>query len=304
MANRIDIIIVSKKRNLLRNIRIPLNFIYVLLISLVIITIFTLFLSIFNARERFDFTNVKIENRLLLSKLDAINHSLKNSQNELETHIALDNRERTFWQMGFIHPDIWSMGIGGQTYSPNDGSISKHTNELLNEIYESIDILKGKSYLRKTSLDEIQNNIEKNIYLWAHIPSINPVPNGRFCSGFGYRVDPIDKKTIRMHWGVDIGSSRGTPIHAAADGVVSEAGWHRGYGWTVDIDHGFGFKTRYAHCHEMLVNEGNMVKRGQVIATVGSTGRSISPHLHYEVQVSGVKVNPRHYFNQSDVVFD
>ena len=130
------------------------------------------------------------------------------------------------------------------------------------------------------------------------------MPGRSICSGFGKRVDPIDKKTVKMHWGIDIGAPRGTLIYASADGVVSWTGWNGGYGWTVDIDHGFGFKTRYAHCQTMLVKEGNVVRRGQAIATVGSTGRSISPHLHYEVEVSGMKVNPKHYINHSSVVFD
>lgn len=107
-----------------------------------------------------------------------------------------------------------------------------------------------------------------------------------------------------MHWGVDIGAPRGTNIHVTADGVVSSASWHSGYGLTVEVNHGFGYKTRYGHCQRILVKKGDVVKRGQVIAAVGNTGRSIAPHLHYEVHVSGVKVNPRSYIDVSNVVFD
>ncbi|GAI17727.1 unnamed protein product [marine sediment metagenome] len=107
-----------------------------------------------------------------------------------------------------------------------------------------------------------------------------------------------------MHWGIDIGAPRGTNILASADGVVSYIGWNVGYGHTLDIDHGFGFRTRYAHCQRILVEKGDFVKRGQVIAAVGSTGRSIAPHLHYEVHISGVKVNPKPYIDLSSVVID
>jgi murein DD-endopeptidase MepM/ murein hydrolase activator NlpD len=89
-----------------------------------------------------------------------------------------------------------------------------------------------------------------------------------------------------------------------ADGVVSYIGWNGGYGHTLDIDHGFGFRTRYAHCQRILVEKGDFVKRGQIIAKVGNTGRSIAPHLHYEVHVSGVKVNPKPYIDLSSVVID
>lgn len=196
------------------------------------------------------------------------------------------------------------MGIGGKTATPSNSQLSSHANRVLNEIYESIDVLKGKLYMRKTSLDDIGKKIERDRNLWAHIPSINPVPGRSLGSGFGNRVDPIDRKTVRMHWGLDIGAPRGTDIHTTADGVVADIGWHRGYGITVDIDHGFGFSTRYGHCQRVLVKEGDFVERGQAIATVGNTGRSIAPHLHYEVQVSGMRVDPEPYIDLSDVVVD
>jgi len=298
---------VSKRRNILHNIRLSLRSIIIILIACFVITLSTLILFFHNVHGAFiklNISDINRENQLLLKKLDSLHYFLKHAQTDFEVHISQDNRERTFWRMAYIHPDIWSMGIGGESYEAPNKYLSRHTNQMLNEIYESIDILKGKCLLRKTSLDEIESQIERNIYLWAHIPSINPVPGRRIGSGFGYRVDPFDKKTIRMHWGVDIGAPRGTSIYVSADGMVSYIGWNRGYGLTIDVDHGFGFKTRYAHCQKVLVKLGTLVKRGQVIATVGNTGRSTCPHLHYEVHVSGVKVNPANYLNFSNVVLD
>ena len=299
-----EIIFLSKNRNFMHSIRLRLSLVMSILAVLVLITLSTVIFSAYRISETYAISRVEHENRQLLSRLESLNNSVKGTQDNFEYYIAQDNRERTFLQMSHIHPDIWSMGIGGGTYTPPSRVLSSYTNSMLDEIYEALDVLQGKCYLREKSVKEIQNKIENNFRLWAHIPSTNPVPNGRFSSGFGYRVDPI-KKNVRMHWGIDLGASRGTPIYAPGDGVVSQTKWSKGgYGWIIDIDHGYGFTSRYAHCYSMLVKPGDVVKRGQIIATVGSTGRAIAPHLHYETVVSGVKVNPRHYINQSSVIFD
>ncbi|MGE0001865.1 MAG: murein hydrolase activator EnvC [Fimbriimonadaceae bacterium] len=120
---------------------------------------------------------------------------------------------------------------------------------------------------------------------------VSPV-NGRQTSGYGYRVHPISR-TRRMHTGVDIAAPTGTPIRAAATGVVISAGWMNGYGNTVVIDHGGGISTLYGHCSRLYVSRGQKVQAGQRVAAVGSTGFSTGPHLHFEKRVNGRPVNPR-----------
>jgi murein DD-endopeptidase MepM/ murein hydrolase activator NlpD len=122
------------------------------------------------------------------------------------------------------------------------------------------------------------------------VPSSPPV-EGPIGSGFGFRTDPFTHHTA-LHTGLDFPSDVGTAINAAAGGVVMSAGAHPQYGQLVELDHGNGLVTRYAHTSKMLVRQGDIVKRGQKIAEVGSTGRSTGPHLHFEVLVEGVQQNP------------
>lgn len=129
--------------------------------------------------------------------------------------------------------------------------------------------------------------------LLSATPSIRPT-GGWVSSGFGYRRDPFTGRA-RLHKGMDFGANRGTPVFAPADGVISFAGREGGYGKIVSIDHGYGIVTRYAHNSRLLVKTGQRIKRWDKIAEVGSTGRSSGPHLHYEVRLNGVPVDPEKY---------
>jgi murein DD-endopeptidase MepM/ murein hydrolase activator NlpD len=123
------------------------------------------------------------------------------------------------------------------------------------------------------------------------IPSGAPL-RATLTSGFGMRVDPI-LGTRRLHSGVDLAAPNGSPIVATSDGMVSTAGWNGGYGLSVSLEHGGGLQTRYGHMSRLAVAAGKMVKKGDVIGYVGSTGRSTGPHLHYEMRLNGVAVRPR-----------
>ena len=302
-----DVLIVSKKRNILRTVKVPKGTFHTVVFLGGGIVVLTLLLMILNARFMFanlDMTRSIHEHEMLIRKLDSLQLLIDNVQQHFDLQIEDDNRQRTFWQMAHIHPDIWSMGVGGIKPLPKNGALSKKTRTQLETLMESMDVLQGKCFLRNESLQDIEQKASSKYELWSHIPSINPVPGYAVGSGFGYRRDPINKKIIKMHWGVDIGAPRGTNIYASADGVISNTGWNSGYGLCVDIDHGYGFRSRYAHCNSILVKKGDVVQRGQIIATVGSTGRTVAPHLHYEVHVSGVKVNPAPYIDQTEIVFD
>ena len=131
------------------------------------------------------------------------------------------------------------------------------------------------------------------------IPSVQPVAKLNFTSNFGIRSDPF-RGTAAMHAGVDIPGPTGTPIYATADGVVAHAARQGGYGNMVEINHGKGIATRYGHLSKILVSDNTRVKRGQLIALMGSTGRSTGPHLHYEVRIDGHAVNPVPFLTSGD----
>ncbi len=306
MKGNLDIILVSKRHNLCYSFKISLNTLFLIFTLLFLLSFGAISFLIQNTH--FTIAKVKItlaeqENRRLLSKLQNLKERLIELANEIRKEIAQDNRERSFLQIAQIAPDIWAMGVGGRKRSRIPDGLTEPAARILDELYQSVDIIQGQLNLRCGSLAEIKDEINKKFDLWGHIPSINPVPGTGIGSGFGYRVDPIDG-TIRMHEGVDLGAPTGTPILASADGIVSYADWNMGYGYVVDIDHGYGFVSRYAHCSKILVRVGDFVKRGQVIALVGRTGRTTCPHLHYEVHVSGIKVNPANYIHSSEIVFD
>ena len=133
----------------------------------------------------------------------------------------------------------------------------------------------------------------------ASIPAIQPVSNkdlSRMASGYGYRIHPI-YKTNKFHAGMDFSAKSGTPIYATGDGVIHKARRSkRGYGNHIVINHGFGYKTLYAHMSKYIVKKGQKIKRGDIIGYVGSTGTSVAPHLHYEVHKDGKKINPVNFY--------
>lgn len=132
------------------------------------------------------------------------------------------------------------------------------------------------------------------------VPSRMPLESARLTSDFGMRTHPV-LGGRRKHTGIDLAAPTGTPIYATADGIVDRAEWFSSYGLFVGIDHGAGLETRYAHMSRLAVAEGERVKKGDIIGYVGSTGRSTGPHLHYEIRMSGVAVNPIPYMVESPV---
>lgn len=198
-----------------------------------------------------------------------------------------------------IDKNIREAGIGGMDRYEDIKKKNITHSDVIIKLSEQIDNLRRKIYIESKSQDEVVELAENKEKLFAAIPAIQPVSNKQLialASGFGMRIHPV-YKVKKMHTGVDFAASIGTPIYATADGVVDKLDVSfSGYGKVIEIDHGFGYRSRYAHMHGFAVQHGKKVKRGDLIGYVGNTGLSTAPHLHYEVFVNGVHVNPIHYF--------
>jgi murein DD-endopeptidase MepM/ murein hydrolase activator NlpD len=171
--------------------------------------------------------------------------------------------------------------------------------ELVNNIKNQLNNLTLRVAYQSKSYNDIDYMIKNKEKLLLAIPAIQPVSNknlNRVSSGFGYRIDPVYKVT-KFHAGLDFAAPMGTPIYATADGVVQNAGFNTGgYGNEVVINHGYGYQTLYGHMFKVKAHVGQVVKRGEVIGYVGSTGKSTGPHCHYEVHKNGKPVDPIYYF--------
>ncbi|MCQ2311538.1 MAG: M23 family metallopeptidase [Paludibacteraceae bacterium] len=170
--------------------------------------------------------------------------------------------------------------------------------ELLGNLTRKTDILEKELYVQSKSYDEILELAKTQEIRMENIPAIQPVLNKdltRVASGYGWRVDPI-YHVRRFHEGMDFTAPRGTDVFATGNGKVAFVGHKQGYGNTVIIDHGFGYQTLYAHLYKSLCRVGQKVRRADVIALVGNTGKSTGPHLHYEVHYNGKPIDPRNFY--------
>ncbi len=191
--------------------------------------------------------------------------------------------------------DGYLFGVGGaapEDLEPRLELTQRHEG-LMREMHQQIDELDVASQRRENSFDALLDKLEGQRNLLASTPAIRPT-SGWMTSRFGRRVSPFTGRK-EFHKGVDIANRKGTAILATANGIVSFAGKKGAMGNVIVIDHGHGILTRYAHLSEALKKRGEKVKRGDIVAQMGSSGRSTGPHLHYEVHLNGVPVNPTKY---------
>jgi len=230
--------------------------------------------------------------------------NLKKQVDELEKTIqGLEHRDDNIYRVVLgsepIDKSIRNAGVGGvDRYSDILNKPIQHK-DLILELSKRVDLLRRKVYIESKSQDEVVELAENKEKQFAATPAIQPIANKQLialASGFGMRIHPV-YKVKKMHTGIDFAAPIGTPIYATADGVVEEVDIRfSGYGKMITINHGFGYQTRYAHMHDFAVRKGQKVKRGDLIGYVGNTGLSTAPHLHYEVVLNGVLINPVHYF--------
>ena len=177
--------------------------------------------------------------------------------------------------------------------------IAQMTNSQLSaDLSLKVDVLEKELYVQAKSYDEVLELAKTQEIRMENIPAIQPVLNKdlkRVASGYGVRIDPV-YHVRKFHQGMDFTAPTGTEVFATGNAKVSFVGWKQGYGNTVILDHGFGYQTLYAHLFKALVRKGQKVRRSDIIALVGNTGKSTGPHLHYEVRLHGKPVDPRNYY--------
>jgi murein DD-endopeptidase MepM/ murein hydrolase activator NlpD len=237
---------------------------------------------------------------------ELVDHKFK--IDELETRLtdlsgavsALEEKDDEIYREIFNAPmpeSLKNAGIGGtRKYS----SLHNLTyGKSINRLNQKLDLLSSKVRVQETSYNQLIKLAKQKTKNLASVPAIMPIPNKdlkRMASGYGYRIDPF-YKTRKFHAGMDFTAPTGTEVHVTGDGVVESIEVKRwGYGKNIVVNHGFGYKTLYAHLSTFKVQRGQKVTRGQVIGLVGSTGKSTAPHLHYEVILGGVKQNPAGYY--------
>jgi murein DD-endopeptidase MepM/ murein hydrolase activator NlpD len=245
-----------------------------------------------NYELQFDILNKK------LTQIEAVVSHLEDRDNNLY---------RVYFEASSIPEEQRKAGFGGvNRYKDLEGY---DNSELIINTAKRLDILSKQTVVQSRSLDEIERLAANKAELIEAIPSIQPIKNEdltRMASGYGYRIDPFTKKR-RFHYGMDFSAKKGTPIYATGNGIVQRAdNRSSGYGRHIRIDHGFGYISLYGHLEKYNVRRGQKVKRGDIIGFVGNTGRSVGPHVHYEIFKDNKKINPLNFYygNLSQKEFD
>jgi len=213
---------------------------------------------------------------------------LRDLDTKLRRAVSLGPRDRAQQVLGIGGPD--ELGLQNLTTMGE-----KKQAEALREMHQELTQLKGAATKQEASLQMLIEYFEDKRSLYASTPSVWPV-HGWVTSPFGNRTSPFSG-IMKFHEGMDIAAQTGTPVVSPADGVVIKAGFSTGYGNMVEISHGYGIRTIFGHNTRLNVKAGQRVKRGDVISYVGDTGTSTGPHLHYEVRLNGLPVNPIKYLD-------
>jgi murein DD-endopeptidase MepM/ murein hydrolase activator NlpD len=246
---------------------------------------------------------LKTTNELLVS-YEIMSMKLVETEHTLNKIMERDNNVyRAVFEEDTIPYTVRNAGFGGVNRYAKYENLGIENSDLLVDIYYRMDILQKKAYIQSKSFDRIGELASNKILMQQSMPIFAPVNLSqiRLSSIFGYRTDPV-YGGLQHHKGVDLSGKTGLPIYTSGDGIVITASYNGGgYGNMVEVDHGFGYTTRYAHLSKINVFEGQKVKRGDKVGELGSTGKSVGPHLHYEIRLKNNPQNPLNYFeNQFD----
>ena len=267
------------------------------LIASIVFSIIILSVSFYNISNYISKEAAK-ENQSLRQEISVFNKDLNLILDVLnDVQDRDDNIYRAIFETNPYPNHKRQLGTGG-----NPMKYKKYENiqfeDLVIEIAQKLELIEKKLSSQSKSFDEVFELTKEKQKMLKAIPSIQPISNRnltRIASGYGLRMHPI-YKILKMHTGMDFTAPIGTEIYSTGDGVIERIGWTGGYGKTIMVNHGYGYKTRYAHCSKYNCRKGQKVKRGDLIGYVGNTGQSTAPHLHYEVFKNKKQINPVNFF--------
>jgi len=226
---------------------------------------------------------------------------LENNRVALSRMAQLDAQFRKLLKLGDRKKVFELNGMGGPTQEDSaefSNFLKQKDEHLFAKVSGDLRNANKLAAQQEASFKEISVFLDKQRSILGATPSLWPV-KGWITSGYGKRASPLTGEPGR-HMGVDIANEVNTPIRSTADGLVTYAGWQSGYGRVIVVEHGYGYSTRYGHCARVEVKVGDEVKRGEILGYVGSTGRSTGSHVHYEVRVHGMPVDPEKYLPKQD----
>jgi len=290
LKDKITVMVLPRDRGEVKQFAIPVKLLWAVGIFSICFVLVNIFLLADYFDKRVDqarMAKLIEENALLAQQFTAMKESIDFIKDDYASVVAKEEAIRTIFDLPSIDPESRMLGVGGPREYETD--VTPHTMQAL-EVTADVDELLRLSKFERERYQEVFELLRDKRDIMDHTPSILPT-KGYFSCGFGYRDDPFTGFK-QFHSGLDIANKKGTPIYAPADGRVVSTRVNGGLGKMIVLDHGFGYKTRYGHLDSYNVKIGQKVKRGEMIGTMGSTGYSTGPHLHYEVLKNNKAVNP------------
>ncbi|MGA2463188.1 MAG: peptidoglycan DD-metalloendopeptidase family protein [Thermodesulfobacteriota bacterium] len=246
-------------------------------------------------KKAFELARLHQETETQKSQIQFFSARIEDLEKQLSNLKDFDKRIRIIANLEKGQETTSLMGVGGPSPSDIREKLKSGKDEkgLIQQMRTDVERLQSEAISREESLSELEKLLHTKKEMLTHTPSVWPVM-GWVTSGFGFRTNPFTGLT-QMHEGLDISNRVGTPVVATAEGIISDTGNDVVHGRILVISHGFGMTTRYSHLSKVMVQVGQKVKRGDKVAEVGTTGRTTGPHLHYEVRLNGIPVNPMRY---------
>lgn len=278
-----------------------LTLFFSIIISFSIFGIYMVINGIINPESNIN--SLQVENRELTKKLKEIHQKFEEIDDEINLLSETNSVLRLKTNLAPLDNNSENFGVGGSVFSEMTSSNSEELSRLILSMNNIVDKIESKIKFEKSNYSEIEEALTENQKLFSAIPAIKPA-EGYYGDRFGMRMHPILKRK-RMHNGIDIVVDVGADVHAPGDGKVIFAGRRGGYGWTIEIEHGFGYRTLYAHLSKLKVKKGQKVKRGELIALSGKSGNlATGAHLHYEIRHNGIALNPRNFIYDDVKIFE